>query len=42
MTQELSRREKLLKALEIAERHNNSLMAENVRKALKELDQQGY
>ena len=33
-----SRRERLLRAIEIAERHGNTLMARNIRTALNELD----
>jgi len=35
---ELSRRERYLKALEIAERHGNRFMASNIRAELRKLD----
>ena len=35
---ELSRRERYLKALEIAERHGNRFMAANIRAELRKLD----
>jgi len=35
---ELSRRERYLKALEIAERHGNRFMAQNIRAELRKLD----
>ena len=35
---EISRRERYLKALEIAERHGNRFMAQNIRAELRKLD----
>lgn len=37
---EISRRERYLKALEIAERHGNRFMAANIRAELRKLDLQ--